>query len=360
MTPTPVASPPRLAASRAVWPLAIAGVAFVLFLVPGLIGPYGPFIDELYYVSCARRLAWGYVDHPPLSMALLRLGISTLGESLTTLRLLSAAIGAIVVAGSGLLARRLGAAPFGQALASLAVLTAPLLQVVFGFYSMNALELLLWLALCWVLVDIEQTGDERRWLIFGVLAGLALLNKHTVAVFFAGLGVAMILTPARRHLRSPWLWSAAGVGLALVASNLLWQQARGWPSLEFYRNAALLKNQPVSAPMVLVQQAMFMGLGVLPVTIAGVTWLLRKRPGADLRHLGGNPLHGRQPRRCAQGDLDDPHSPSHERTGEGDRGLGVVEHDDGDDGADGKDVPAARCVHRGTATSHGRCRPSTG
>ena len=34
---------------------------------------YGIFRDELYYVACARRLAWGYVDHPPL-VALLTAG----------------------------------------------------------------------------------------------------------------------------------------------------------------------------------------------------------------------------------------------------------------------------------------------
>jgi glutathione S-transferase len=27
---------------------------------------YGYFVDELYYLACARHLAWGYVDQPPL------------------------------------------------------------------------------------------------------------------------------------------------------------------------------------------------------------------------------------------------------------------------------------------------------
>jgi hypothetical protein len=31
----------------------------------------GDLRDELYYVACANRLAWGYVDHPPLSIGLL-------------------------------------------------------------------------------------------------------------------------------------------------------------------------------------------------------------------------------------------------------------------------------------------------
>ena len=53
--------------------------------------------------------------------------------------------------------------------------------------------------------------------------------------------------PARRHLRSPWLWVGAAVAVAMAVPNALWQHAHGWPSLEFYRNAALYKNNPASA-----------------------------------------------------------------------------------------------------------------
>ncbi len=35
---------------------------------------YGYFVDELYYLACADHLGWGYVDHPPFSIALLAQG----------------------------------------------------------------------------------------------------------------------------------------------------------------------------------------------------------------------------------------------------------------------------------------------
>ena len=108
---------------------------------------------------------------------------------------------------------------------------------------------------------------------------MALLTKHTVTTFAAALGVALVLTPARRHLRSPWLWAGAALALAMAVPNALWQQAHGWPSLEFYRNAALYKNNPASAGEILIQQVLFMSPGVLPVTVAGLVWLWR-RPDA--------------------------------------------------------------------------------
>ena len=49
-------------------------------------GGYGIFRDEFYYIACSKRLAAGYVDHPPLAMILLAasrklFGVSQLGSA---------------------------------------------------------------------------------------------------------------------------------------------------------------------------------------------------------------------------------------------------------------------------------------
>jgi hypothetical protein len=272
--------------TRPVLPAALALATFLLILLPGLLGPYGVFIDELYYVSCSDRLAWGYVDHPPLAPMLLRLSRALLGDGLLALRLPAALAAALLAFGAALLARRLGAGTFGQALAGGALATAPLVQVMFGFYSMNAFEILLWGALTWILVEIELRREPRLWVLFGLVAGIALLNKHTVILLAGGLAVGLLLTPARRHLKSPWLWLGAALAALLVAPNLLWQVERGWPSLEFYRNAALYKQARLPASAVAALQVLFLSPGTLPVWLAGLYFLLRRREGVDLRHLG--------------------------------------------------------------------------
>jgi hypothetical protein len=265
-------------------PVAAAVTAFLLYLVPGVVGWFGVFIDELYYVSCANRLAWGYVDHPPFAPFLLRVSLAIFGDTLLALRAPAAALGALVVFGTGWVAGRLGATRVGQALACAAVVSSPLLQVLFGFYSMNAIELLLWLALAGTLVEIERTGNSRLWLLFGAVAGLALLTKHTVTTYAGALAVAMLATPARRHLRDPYLWAGGLLAFVMALPNAWWQHVHGWPSLEFYRNAALYKNNPASPVEVIVQQVLFMSPGVLPLTIAGLVWCWRQ-PGGRFRHL---------------------------------------------------------------------------
>ena len=159
---------------REAWRMSIVfgSAAFALAFLPGLLGPYGTFIDEWYYAACARHLAWGYVDHPPLAPFVLRLAMAVGGEHLAVLRLVSSFLAALTVAGTGLLAWRLGAGRFGQGLACAALLLAPMAQVIFGFYSMNAFEPLIWLALSWFLVELVSGGSPRWWLLFGVVAGL--------------------------------------------------------------------------------------------------------------------------------------------------------------------------------------------
>jgi 4-amino-4-deoxy-L-arabinose transferase-like glycosyltransferase len=250
--------------------LSLALVYFLLEWIPSFFGTYGYFIDELYYVACSERLAFGYVDHPPLSVFLLRLVRALIGDSLVALRLVPSLAGAATVLLTGLLARRLGAGVFGQALAAGAAMAGSMYHVMFSSYSMNSLSLLMWTVCFWILVEIERREEPRLWMAFGAVAGLGLENKHTFVLLALGLAVGLVLTPARCHLRSRWLWIGLGIAILLLLPNLLWQQANGWPSLEFYRNADLYKNVPTPPLEVLKQQVLGMNPAALPVWLAGV------------------------------------------------------------------------------------------
>ena len=71
---------------------------------------YGLVRDEFYYLASTDHLAWGYVEHPPLSIALLALSRALLGDSLLAIRFLPALAGAATVFITGLIARAMGAA----------------------------------------------------------------------------------------------------------------------------------------------------------------------------------------------------------------------------------------------------------
>jgi hypothetical protein len=89
----------------------LTGLAFAriaLYLLSS--GPlaYGSMSDELYDLDSTDHLDWGYVDHRPLSIAVLWAVRSVLGQSLLALGLVPALLGAGTILLVGVLARELG------------------------------------------------------------------------------------------------------------------------------------------------------------------------------------------------------------------------------------------------------------
>lgn len=120
---------------------------------------YGYFRDELYYLACTQRLAFGYVDHPPLSILVLRVWRAVFGDSLVAIRLVPLGCGALQLVLAGVLAAELGGGAFAVALACGATLCAPVLLAFSHHYSMNAIDGVLW-TLALVLLHRATTGKK--------------------------------------------------------------------------------------------------------------------------------------------------------------------------------------------------------
>src|SRR5947209_11879863 len=86
-------------------------------------GNYGWFRDELYFLACGRRLAWGYVDQPPLIALVSRVAYALSGGSLTVYRVPAALAHSALVYLTGRFAERLGG---GAIVACAAVAFSPL------------------------------------------------------------------------------------------------------------------------------------------------------------------------------------------------------------------------------------------
>jgi hypothetical protein len=245
---------------------------------------YGWFRDELYYMASTWHLAWGYVEHPPLSIALLALVRHTLGDSLIAVRLLPALAGVATVVLTGAIARQLGGGRFAQGLACLAALLSPVFLALDHYYSMNAIDLLLWTVAIRLLLQILRDGLGRDWVVLGVVLGLGLLNKISMLWLGMGLAAGLVLTPHRRWLATPWPYATAAIAGLLFTPHLLWQMANGWPTLEFMHNATAEKMVSVTWGQFVLKQVLQMGPGSLPVWLAGLIFALFGR-GARPRRI---------------------------------------------------------------------------
>lgn len=271
------------------WALLLQLAFLKLLLHLATAGAWGSswFIDELYFMACAERLAWGYVDMPPLLPGLLRAWTTVLGDSLVAVRLLPALAGAGLVVLTGFLARVFGGGRWAQGLAALAVLVAPGYLAIHDFASMNALDPLFWTGCALLVVRRIQGADGRIWLWFGLLAALGFLSKHTFALWGLALVAGVLATPLRSDLRRRWIWFGAGVAVLLVLPNVLWVVGHGFPHLEQLANVrANARNVAFSPVTFVVQQVQFMNPVAAPVWLAGLAWLLTGRSGCRYRALG--------------------------------------------------------------------------
>jgi hypothetical protein len=199
---------------------------------------YGWFRDELYYVACSEHLAWGYVDHPPLSIAVLRGWRALFGDSLAAIRLFPAIVGAIIVVLTVRTTRAIGGGRSASVMAGIATLCAPGFLGFHHYYSMNTIDHLLWSIAGAIAVRlVGRPADRAAWLGLGLVLGVGGLNKWSVAWLAAGLVLGLVTTDARRALRTPWPYVAVAIAALLVLPHIAWEVARSWPTLEFMQNA---------------------------------------------------------------------------------------------------------------------------
>jgi hypothetical protein len=270
---------------RLVLPVAAAKLLVHLVWVNG----YGYFRDELYYLACARRLAWGYVDHPPLSIAVLAVDRAVLGDSRLALRLVPALAGAAVVLLTGWLARELGGGRAAMVLASVAALVAPMYLALDHFYSMNALDVLFWTAgVCLVarILRDPPAATWRIWALLGLVLGLGLLDKASVLWLMGGVAAGLLLTRHRRLVATRGPWIALAVAGAIAALHVRWQVVNGFPTREFVQHATADKMAPVSALSFFRSQIEDMHPLNALVWLPGLGALLLRRRLAAFRPLG--------------------------------------------------------------------------
>jgi hypothetical protein len=261
----------------------LAAATLLLHLLT--ISGYGWFRDEFYYLACAARLDWGYVDHPPAIAVITALTRLIGGNSIVVLRLPPALAHSATVLLAALLAREMGARRYGQALAALAVALAPILLAIASIVSMNAYDVVVWAAVLFVFARLLRTNEPRHWLTLGVLFGIGFENKHSVLFLAFGVMLGVIVAGPRRHLATRWPWLGAVAASALAAPNIAWEIAHGWPTLEFMRNATAYKNLALPPARFLLEQVIQTSPFAAPIWIAGLGWLVAARAAVPFRAI---------------------------------------------------------------------------
>jgi hypothetical protein len=244
---------------------------FKLLLHLATAANYGLFTDELYFLACGEHLAWGYVDMPPLTAVQAWTARTIFGDSLYAIHLFPALAGAGLILIVGAIARQLGGGRFAQGLAALAALVAPGWLALDAYLSMNSIELLLVAGLSLVMIRMLRTGNTKLWLVFGLLAGIGLLNKHTILLFSFAFIAGLLLTRDRWLVYNKWFLIGGAIALVLFLPNLIWMWQHHFPHLEQLANIRRNQRNVSLTPLGFIgQQIQFMHPATLPIWLAGL------------------------------------------------------------------------------------------
>ena len=274
----PIKYPPVRDMPLATWVFALAIFATLFHFI--FAGRYGYFRDELYYAACGQHLAWGYVDHAPLIAWIARLSRTLLGNSLFALRFFPALAAAGKVILAGWMARELGGRRFAQSLAAVAVLVAPIYLTFDSFLSMNSFEPLFWMACAAILMRILNGGSDKLWLLFGVVAGVGILNKHSMLFFGSGIFMGLWLTSARREYAKKWIWLGGVIAFLIFLPNLNWEIRNGFPTIALLHAVIGTKYTTLTPWQFIWQQTLLTLPLSTPIWLAGL-WFLFWNPPRD-------------------------------------------------------------------------------
>jgi hypothetical protein len=212
--------------------LLLMALGAVIFHI-ALNGQYGFHRDELDFIMNARQLDWGYVSYPPITPLFARIGLELFGGSLRGLRVLPAIAQGIVMILAGLMARDMGGKRSAQLIAAFAVFIAPMSLQGGTLIMYFAFDYLWWALVAFFMIRLLATDDARYWLGIGAAIGFGMMTKYTMAFWVIALIVGILVTEARKYLRSKWLYYGAALAFLIFLPNLIWQIGHHFISLDY-------------------------------------------------------------------------------------------------------------------------------
>src|SRR5271163_1779173 len=246
---------------------------------------YGFFRDELYFIACGKHLAWGYVDQPPGAPLVAWFSQKILGQTLFAIRFVPVLFATAQILLTGLTARAMGGRAYAQFLACLCVLAAP--QYFGSYLNTDMFMTLGWAACAWVAARICAGESPRLWLLFGLFGGLALEGKHAMLFFLLAFLVAVVVSPRRKMLLTPWPWYCAAVAFAIALPHVIWEYKHRFATYQLLSNIARSNKNLVLGPWPYLHSNIeSLGILTILVWVPGLVWCLFLRDGKLFRAIG--------------------------------------------------------------------------
>jgi len=237
------------------------------------------FFDEAQYWDWSKHLAWGYFSKPPLIAGLIWLSTTLFGSGVLGVKavvMLLYPLTALCMVG---FARALWPTSSGVRTGMVAgalFMTIPMVGLMGMFASTDAPLILCWTLASWALWRAQVTNRMSHWVLLGVVCGVGLLGKYTMAAFaLTAVWTLWAVHGPQRGIARPGPWVAAIIALALLSPNLFWNAANGFPTMQHTVELTAQSDRSggfLPTLVFLAGQVLMLG----PVTVVAGLWLFKR------------------------------------------------------------------------------------
>jgi 4-amino-4-deoxy-L-arabinose transferase-like glycosyltransferase len=243
----PAPAPARAPSPQLAWTLTLVLVGTISVVrVAGLFaGSVELYPEEAQYWLWSRHLAFGYFSKPPL-IAWTIAATTAFGNGEGFVRLgapLAHAVAALALARAGMRLYGGWAGFWAAVLYSLAPgiqLSAAVIAT--DSLALAACALAVWAYAGW-LTDEDRGARLRAAAGLGLAIGVGALAKYAIVYLVLGLALhAVVARDVRRRWRPAELAAVAGLALAVLAPNLVWNAAHGFQTLAHTAHDAAWKS----------------------------------------------------------------------------------------------------------------------
>jgi len=266
----------------------IALICLKLFIHLWSANRYGFHRDELLYLIQGNHLAFGYMEVPPITAWMGRFARLLGGDSLFTIRTLTALTGLAIVWLSLQIVKKLtpknsSEQLFAQVLVVACILASPALFRNHTLFQPVVFDQFFWLLTYYFLLCYMLQAKPRYLLLVGAMAGLGMMAKYNMLFCGGGIVLAMLFTSHRTLILGKWAWAALGLTILLLLPNLIWQYQHDFPVLDHFKGLYKKQLQGSNAAGFLWSQIQMHQYVTVPIWLAGLVYFLKN---ARLRWLG--------------------------------------------------------------------------
>ena len=167
------------------------------------ISHFGFHRDELLHLALGDHLDWGFKEVPPFIALIAKITTAVFGNSVFAARIFSTIFSGLIIWFTGQIVIELGGKKFAITLACLALIFSPAFAASGYLFQPVVFDQLWWVLTVYLLIRYINTSLPVYIYLLGVVIGVGLLTKYTMAFFAIALILGLVFTKQRKIL---WSW----------------------------------------------------------------------------------------------------------------------------------------------------------